>query len=146
MVGMGPMWYLVREQVRRLNMADRFKLLGYRENMRLIYGRLDVYGFYLNEQTTAAAELNLQESMVSGLPIVMLPHGGPKYMIENGKSGIIASTTREYQQAIEYLYVHPEERRRIGENAQRTALEHFGAENTARQMNTLYLQIVHRIQ
>jgi glycosyltransferase involved in cell wall biosynthesis len=142
MFGMGPVWNLVREQVRQCNIQDRFKLLGYRENMRLVYGRLDIFGFYLNSQTTAAAELNLQEAMVSGLPIVMLPHGGPKYMIEDGVSGVVASTTREYQQAIEHLYAHPEERLRMGNNARKAALESFGAENSSRQLNALYVQIV----
>lgn len=138
MVGMGPMWLQVREQVRRLGMTDQIKLLGYRENLRQVFGRLDVYGLYLNPETTAAAELNLQEAMVSELATVLMPYGGPKYEIENGVTGIIATTTKEYQQAMEYLYWHPAERKRMGGNARKKALECFGAENAALQMNRIY--------
>ena len=98
------MWQRIYDQIAALRLTDKFKMLGYREDMRKVYGRLDVYGMLLNPNTTAAAELNLQEAMASGLPIVMLPIGGPQYMIEDGVSGIIAAgpgnTSRQWSISI----------------------------------------------
>jgi glycosyltransferase involved in cell wall biosynthesis len=130
--------------VKRLGVEERFRFVGYQNDMRHFLGMLDVYGFPLDEKTFAGGELNLQEVMVAGLPIVILPYGGPKRMILHGYNGLVAYSDREYKEHIEYLYHHPEERERLGNNAREYALKEFGAENAAYKFNQLYGELLPR--
>ncbi|MGL6284596.1 MAG: glycosyltransferase, partial [Microcoleaceae cyanobacterium] len=79
-----------------------------------------------------------QEVMYGGIPPVVFPYGGVKSLIQHEQTGLIVNTKLEYKQAIEYLYHHPEFRQQLGANARQYAIENFGAENAARQLNPIY--------
>lgn len=128
----------LRRQARDLNAIERFDFRGYVWNIRPILEILDAYGYPLCEETYAAAELNLQEAMVCGIPPVVFPHGGIRKLVLNGETGIVVNSESEYREAIEHLYHNPDERRRLGNNAREYALRVFGAENAARQLNSVY--------
>ncbi|MBU0517737.1 glycosyltransferase, partial [bacterium] len=137
-LGEGPLKEQAMRDAYRLGVLERFNFAGYQDDMRQVLGLFDVYGFPLDEKTFAGGELNLQEVMVAGLPIVVFPYGGPKRMILHNYNGLIANSEKEYKDHIEYLYYHPEERKRLGDNAREYALREFGAENAARKYNQLY--------
>lgn len=135
----------IRETIHR-GVQDRFQFLGYQDDMRRMFALFDVYGFPLDERTFAGGELNLQEAMVAGLPIVILPYGGPKQMILHNYNGLIAYSEQEYKEYLEFLYYHPEERNRLGNNARDYALREYGAENAARKFQRLYQEMVQSFQ
>ncbi|MCX6641689.1 MAG: glycosyltransferase [bacterium] len=140
--GEGSLKEKATREALQLGAVDRFCFLGYQNDMRNFFGALDVYGFPLDEKTFAGGELNLQEAMIAGLPIVILPYGGPKRMILHNYNGYIAYSDREYRDYIEFLFHHPEERERLGKNAHDYALHEFGAENAARKFNQLYRELL----
>jgi glycosyltransferase involved in cell wall biosynthesis len=140
--GEGPLKEEAMAQAKRLRMAERFHFAGYQDDMRKMFALFDVYGFPLDEKTFAGGELNLQEAMAAGLPIVIFPYGGPKRMILHNHNGLIAYSEAEYREYIEYLYYHPDERRRLGENARDYALREYGAENAAKKYNRLYYEML----
>jgi len=141
-LGEGPLKEQAMRDAYRLGVLERFNFAGYHDDMRQVLGLFDVYGFPLDEKTFAGGELNLQEVMVAGLPIVVFPYGGPKRMILHDYNGLIAYSEKEYKEYIEYLYYHPEERKRLGNNAKEYALREFGAENAARKYNRLYKEML----
>ena len=129
-------------QAKQLQSERKFRYLGYVEDMPALLSVLDAYGYPLREDTYAASEMNLQEIMYAGIPAVVFPYGGIKDLIIDGVTGLIASTEREYSQALEFLYHHPEQRARIGEKAREYATMFFGAENAAKSIAPLYSQLL----
>jgi glycosyltransferase involved in cell wall biosynthesis len=136
--GVGSALPTLQNQVTNFNATNKFKFLGHVEDIKSVIEVFDVYGYPLCEDTYAAAELNLQEVMYAGVPPVVFPYGGVKSLVINNETGLIVHSEFEYQQAIEYLYHNPQERQRLGNNAHDYAVEYFGAENAARQLNPIY--------
>jgi len=127
-----------KQQAGLMGTADRFEFRGFVENLKSVLEILDVYGYPLCPDTYAAAELNLQEAMYAGIPPVVFPYGGIKSLVMDNYTGLVVNSELEYQQAVEYLYHYPEERARIGKNAQDYARQIFGAENAAKKINQIY--------
>lgn len=121
---------------------DSFEFPGSVEDIKAVLETLDVYGYPLCADTYAAAELNIQEAMYAGLPVVAFPHGGLASLIQHGETGLLVNTAEEYAQAIEHLHAHPDARRRLGANAARYAREHFGAEQTGRDFNRQFAALL----
>ena len=128
----------LKAQVEKENLKDRFRFYGYVENIADVISEMDVYGYPLNENTFAAAELNLQEAMWSGLPIVSSPYGGVPYLIQHEKTGLLVENEKDYQLAIEHLYHHPGDRERLGQNAATHARKNFAPEISADRFEDLY--------
>jgi len=55
----------------------------------------------------------------------------------------VVHTEREYQQAIEYLYHHPAERQRLGQNASQFARATFDPGPIIEQLDRIYRQLLH---
>lgn len=134
----------IREKAAALGLSQRFDVRGYVNDVKSVIEELDVYGYPLCSETYAASEVNLQEVMYAGIPAVVFPHGGVKHLIQHNQTGLIVNSAEEYKQAIEYLYQHPQERQRLGQNAKRYAEEVFGSENSAKVFNALYQEIMQR--
>jgi glycosyltransferase involved in cell wall biosynthesis len=135
---------LLRQQAANLGSLDRFDIRGYVQDVRSAIEEFDVYGYPLCEETYAGSELNLQEVMYAGLAPVVFPYGGVKRLVVNDFTGLIVHSPREYRQAVEFLYHHPAERRRMGLNAKTYAEQIFGAENAARKINAIYARLLER--
>lgn len=131
---------VLREQAAQLGKSAHFEFKGYVHDLNPVIEQFDAYGYPLCEITFGSAELNLQEVMFAGIPVVMFPHGGVRNLVVDGVTGFIVRDELEYKQAIEFLYDSPSERRKLGENARRYAREHFGAENWAGKLNAIYQQ------
>lgn len=128
----------LRRQAYELHKSEQFDFRGYIEDICPVIGLFDIYGYPLCEDTYACSEANLQEVMFAGIPPVVFPYGGITHLVNNGETGLVVNTEYEYTQAIEYLYHHPEEIQRLGANARIHAQRYFGAENTGKQMNSIY--------
>jgi len=134
----GGMENYLWQQAQQLGAAERFEFRGFVEDIKSVLEILDVYGYPLREDTYAASELNLQEAMYAGVPPVVFPYGGIKRLVIDNYTGLLVDSELEYKQAIEYLYHYPEERARLGHNAQEYARQIFGAENAAKALNPIY--------
>lgn len=60
--------------------------------------------------------------MAAGLPVVTHPSMGLRdnaqlELVDHGKTGLIASNTHEYMQAVRFLLTHPQEAKAMGEKA-----------------------------
>lgn len=132
----------LKDQSIKQGMRDRFRFFGYVEDIAEVISEMDVYGYPLNENTFAAAELNLQEAMWAGLPIVSSPHGGVPFLIQHEETGLLVDNDKDYRLAMEHLYHHPAERERLGKNASAYARKHFDPEISADRFEKLYEKIL----
>jgi len=132
------------DRAEKLGRSASFDFRGHVEDIRSVLETLDVYGYPLCPDTYAAAELNLQEVMFAGVPVVAFPHGGIGTLIRHGETGILVNTPEEYARAIEQLCQNPAERARLGANAAAFARQHWGAENAAREFNDQFERLLNQ--
>ena len=109
----------------------RYHLPGYLQDVYPLLGQLDVYCYQLPPHSYAASELNIQEAMVAGLPVVFLPSRGCRDLVQNEVTGLVVETENELVAACERLYHEPELRQRLGARARDHAHRFFGAHTTA---------------
>jgi glycosyltransferase involved in cell wall biosynthesis len=131
----------LQQQAEQLGVAEKFHFKGYVENIQAVLAELDVFGYPLCKDTYATSEKSLQEAMYAGIPPVVFPHGGITNLVQDGETGLIVNNEQEYQNAIEYLYRHPEVRQRLGNNAQKFIQKQFSPENAVLQFEEIYQQL-----
>lgn len=86
----------------------------------------------------------LFEYMAMGLPVVASNMPGWQEFIEGNQCGILVNplNPKKIAQAIEYLLDHPEERRRMGENGYRAAIEKYNWDREAKKLLILYEELI----
>lgn len=132
----------LKQQAATLGVTEKFNFRGYVENIRSILSILDVFGYPLCPETYATSDKSLQEAMYAGIPPVVFPYGGVKSLVQHQETGLVVENEREYQQAIEYLYHNPQERLKLGYNAQQYIRQHFDGENLTWKMHQIYEQMM----
>lgn len=90
------------------------------------------YRFLFNPIRYTSLGLAICEAMSIGLPVLGLATTELATVVENGVSGFISTDARELQEHARRLIAEPEEARRLGEGARRTARERFGIERFSR--------------
>ncbi|MDY7004765.1 MAG: methyltransferase domain-containing protein, partial [Cyanobacteriota bacterium] len=128
----------LRQEAEKLGAVERFEFRGYVEDIKSVLEILDVFGYPLCEDTYATSEKSLQEAMWVGVPPVVFPFGGIKRLVIHNQTGLVVNNETEYKNAIEYLYFHPEERMRLGRNAQEYARQNFSPESSTKKINEIY--------
>ena len=119
--GEGAALPVLERQAREAGMADRMEFLGRREDIAPVLASADVFGYPLCADNYSSGELVLQEAAHAGLPAVVFAGGGAGSMVEDGVTGRVVESAARYRDAVEALLESPEERRRLGDNARRTA-------------------------
>ncbi len=132
----------LKAQAAALGVADRFDFRGYVQTILPVLAELDVFGYPLCAETYATSERALQEAMWVGIPPVVFPYGGLATLVQHEETGLVVHTEKEYQQAIAYLYHHPTERERLGQNARRYAHTTFDPQPIVAQLAAIYDQML----
>jgi glycosyltransferase involved in cell wall biosynthesis len=127
---------LLKQQAERLSVPERFDFRGYVSDIKSVLEILDVYGYPLSDNP--GAELNVQEALYVGVPVVVFRLGGLRDVVVNNFTGLVVRSEDEYVEAIEYLYHNPAERQRMGDNAATYARHVFGGKNSAKQFKVIY--------
>jgi len=133
---------LIEQQARQQGISERCHFPGHQEDIAPLLAAFTVFGYPLRPQNTCTSELALQEAMYAGIPPVVFPHGGLDTLVRHGTTGLVAAQPAEYSRAIEWLFHHPAERKRLGEQAAREAREQFGGTRTAARMAAAYEQLL----
>jgi phosphatidylinositol alpha 1,6-mannosyltransferase len=91
-------------------------LLG--EELARAYARMDVFVF---PSTTDTFGNVILESMASGVPVIVSAEGGPKFLVEPGLTGFVASQLDEFTRRVLLLKSDPDLREQMARNARRAA-------------------------
>lgn len=112
-VGDGPYLKELRNKVDNL---ERFELLGslFGEELAEAYASADIFIFPSLTDTFGNVVL---EAQASGLPCVVMGQGGPKEIILDGKSGIVAHDENTFINAIEQLMKNHNLRNQMSKSA-----------------------------
>ncbi len=138
-VGDGSLQQDLRDFACKLGIAGQVEFLGLRDDIPELFARMSVVAV---PSLSEAFSLSLVEAMSMGKPCVASNIGGIKeilvdrengLLVEPGKPGVLAAR-------ISWLLEHPDEARRMGEAAARTAAERFDARVMTEQLTRLYLE------
>ncbi|MCB9767415.1 MAG: glycosyltransferase family 4 protein [Candidatus Omnitrophica bacterium] len=118
----------------------RFKMVGYVENMADHLFQEDIYLCPL--RVGAGIRFKLLEAFAAGMAAVSTTLGYEGIPCQPGEHLLVADSPAEFAAAIRHLASHPEERKRIGENARRFVVENFSSKATGKQLESLYQDLL----
>ena len=132
----------IRRDAEPFGIAEQLSFAGYVDDVTAELRRMDVFVYLLNLQHFGTTENVLLEAMKAGLAVVALDQCAEKHIVHHGETGLLVRTPEEYEQAVRYLYAHPEERARLGRNARRYIEENFSVERTAARLSAVYDEVM----
>jgi glycosyltransferase involved in cell wall biosynthesis len=117
-------------QIARLRLTAQVRLVGFVEDVPGLLRQMSV--FVLPTRRPEAFGLALVEAMAEGLACIACDAGGPKEIIDHGRTGLLVppSDPSALADAIEQLWTDPDLRRRMGAAAAADVRARFGAEAT----------------
>jgi len=136
-VGDGPLKDDLINETEKRCLQDAIKFLGWRNDVPELLRGLDLWVMpSLHEGFSIA----LLEAMAAKRPIIATDAGGNAEAIQNKENGLLiqSQSVKELADAILYFFKNPEERIRMGVNAQRTYQKGFTANIMSRKFDALY--------
>ncbi len=123
-VGDGPYFETMQRKTAKL---ERFNMVGpkFKEELQTAYASSDLF---IHPGLLDTFGNVVVEAQASGLPCVVMNEGGPQELIENGKTGLVASTEDDFIAKIESLIADPQRLQEMGETAAVYAAQRFSEE------------------
>jgi glycosyltransferase involved in cell wall biosynthesis/tetratricopeptide (TPR) repeat protein len=140
--GSGGDSHKLKNEAAEMSISHKFCFKDYVDNIQSIYEQLDVFGYPLCEDNYSTVEFVLQEAMYLGIPPVVFAYGGAQRTVKHNYSGLIVHSAKEYSEAIEFLYKHPGERRRLSKNGKEHARNEFVTEMSTTDYIKIYQKIM----
>jgi glycosyltransferase involved in cell wall biosynthesis len=139
--GEGPERAALEALARELDIADRVRLPGYREDVGDILQALDVA---VSSSDYEGSPLAVMEYMDAGLPIVATAVGGVPDLIEDGVHGLLVARgdSAALAAAIAELLGDAQRARALGERARERRRTEFDIETLVRRLETLYEELL----
>lgn len=106
----------------------------------VLHRRVGRYRFLFSPIRWTSLPLAVIEGMTLGMPIVALATTEVPSVIEDGVSGFISCDLDVLIDRMRFLIDHPDEARRMGDNARRAARERFNLDRFARDWNAAFEQ------
>lgn len=129
-------------EVDRLPHPERVHFGGYRQDAPAIMAASDVCCLpVLSGEGLSRAVI---EGMAYGICPLVTPVGGNTELVIDGECGLVvpAGDEQALANAMQWLYDHPEQRRRMGAAARLRIEQHFHSDETVRQTLALYHQVM----
>jgi glycosyltransferase involved in cell wall biosynthesis len=132
----------LRQLVTKSGMDDALHLLGRRSDMPEVLSAFDVFVLSSHDEGMSNAIL---EAMAMEKPVVATDVGGTGEVIRDGQSGLLVppKDPAALAVAINEMLAAPERAREMGRLGRRIVRDGFSAQTMVRQMEELYLQLLH---
>lgn len=140
-IGDGPMADELRRVAETYGLAPFVRFLGYQDDARRIFPAFDAF---ILPSRTEGWPLSIMEAMAAGLPVIASGAGGPDYMIDSGRSGILVSPGDAHKLA-EAMILLARDRawaKDLGRTAADHARRYFGAEAMVAQVQMVYNKLL----
>ncbi len=141
-LGDGPEREKLEEKIKEKQLGERVVLKGNVENVN---DYLCASDFFIMPSLWEGFSVALLEAAATEKVIIATDVGGNPEVIENEKTGFLVNSenAKELAEKIKYVLSLPrEERKRIGENARKTAEEKFSLEKMIEEYEKLYNEII----
>lgn len=102
------------------------------------------YRFFFNPIRYTSLGLSVCEAMMIGMPIVALATTEMATAIENDVSGYVNTDVNALIDAMQHLIEHPEEAKRLGDGARKTAQRRFSLDRFVRDWDQAFAQVLDR--
>ncbi len=141
-VGGGEHQELLQNLKASLKLDGRVQFLGEKEEIEAIYQSADLF---VQSSGREALSLAMLEAMATELPVIVSAVGDHPRIIRDGENGFLVPVgdLKALTGKIAFVLSHPEEARRLGEEARRTVLAHYSKERMIRQTQNLYEELLH---
>ncbi|MBR3622276.1 MAG: glycosyltransferase [Selenomonadaceae bacterium] len=116
------------ESIEKLNLENKIKLLGYRNDILDLLPTFDIFGYLLNPNNFATTENALLEAMAAGLPIITSDGMAEKAIVSDGENGFLVSDPNEYADKVVELLENAETRKRLGLRARESVCNKYTSE------------------
>ncbi len=139
LIGGGPLEAETRRQVSSLGLADRFLILGHREDAERLYPAFDL--FVLSSLYEGLPYV-LLEAQAAGLAVVATNVPGSSDAVADGRTGVLVppEDTEAIAEAIVSLLKDPAKRAAMAEAGRRRAAERFSINEFLRRHEELYAE------
>ena len=136
-VGEGPLRADLEALAEQLGIADRVVFPGTRRDIPTVLAALDVF---VLPSRFEGLSLALLEAMAMARPVVATAVSGTVEVIRDGETGLLVPPEAPDALAarIREMWTHPEQARRMGENARRLIVERYTIQAVARAYEEVY--------
>jgi hypothetical protein len=124
--GEGPLKRHLTARVKHLDLEDRIVFAGWVDDFQSELANLDVYLYHLPVDSYGSSELNLQLAAAVGLPIVVQPSSGIRWMFDDRQDALVASDPGTATSVAIALARDPALRAILGRNAREKATTEWG--------------------
>ncbi len=123
------------------HLQDRFKFLGYRNDIAELLKAMDVVVMPSIQESFPRVPL---EAMAMKVPVIATTVGGLPESVENGNTGILVppADVDSLKKAIKDLMDNPEKRKGMGEAGRKRVEERFTLGSNVKKTEELYLKII----
>ncbi len=131
----------LQQEAERLGVGDWLTFLGFQTDMPAVYRSLDIV-VHASTQPEPFG-LVIAEAMACGRAVIVAAAGGAAELFIPGQEalGVPPGDGQALAEAIGFLLNHPEQRRQIGQQSRRAAVERFNPDRLANQLLGLYRQV-----
>lgn len=144
-VGDGPQRSLLEEEVRARDLTGQVTFAGEVASDQVLQLLECADVFVLPCVRAGNGDMDgipvaLMEAMAAGVPVISTTISGIPELVDNGKNGLLVKPkdVKGLAEAIEYLFDHLEERRRLGTAAPDKVAQHFELKTNVRKLITLF--------
>lgn len=143
LVGNGPDRYRLERLVRTLDLEDRVRFAGYRNDVPALLALADVFAFPSRYEGLPGAVV---EALFAGLPVVLSDIPVHREMVEDGVSGVLVppGDPDAWATALVDLLRNPATATRLGDAGRRRAHERFHVDDVARRHEDVYRRVLNR--
>lgn len=140
-VGEGSMRESLEAKAREDKIADRVIFTGYIQDVNDIMNVIDIHVLTSEKE---ALSISLIEAMSIGKPVVATDSGGPREVVENGKSGILVkpNDTVNLTMAIVRMIQRPDIRAKFGREGKKIVQNKFMSAAMAENIENIYKELV----
>ena len=130
------------KEIENSKYSDRFKAMGYVNDMEQFFEHIDVFGYLLRDDTYATTENVILEAMAHRIPVVCLDGGVERAIINNDENGILVSSADEYVSALKRLKDDTQYYERIAEDGRQRVCDKFSNSSNMRRMYAQFDKLI----
>lgn len=134
----GPSSNILRNETVERGVAHLFDIRGMVSNVHDILSSLLVFVYPLNPAHYGTGEQVLIEAMAYGAVPVVMNNGCEKYLVKDGKTGIVASSNEDFVNGILFLKNNPEFRIKMADAGRKYVVEKFSIQEAVQRWHNLY--------
>lgn len=133
---------ILEQQCRAIGRPGMLEFRGYTTDVASELAAINVFPYLLNPCHYGTSENALLEAMAMGVVPVVLNNPAERCLVTDQETGLIVSSPREFRDAMTWLAIHPQERRKIGLRAAETVRNRFAITGIANAFTAHYGSVI----